>query len=195
MLDGFLILVTKGAGTWVWQDSFLEPISSLTSVEVCYPYEELTMVRSPILANALPRHKSDRTHEVNIAGWPTGIIARFLWVSKSVGPANWENTLEIPYPSPIFQSLVHCSLVPCMTKDKRMRLGAISAIILPCTQRSVQNLVVVPSQGHIKHSFCIWMNLHKSFPRLSRIDLLELQPTDTEVPTESKGSIWAWKTP
>jgi len=77
MLDGFLSLVTKGAGTRVWQDSFLEPISSVTSVEVCYTYEELTMVQSPILANALPRHKSDRTQEVNIAGRPTGIIARF----------------------------------------------------------------------------------------------------------------------
>jgi len=65
MLDGFLSLVTKGAGTWVWQDSFLEPISSLTSV--CYTYEEITMVQSLILANALPRHKSDRTHELNIA--------------------------------------------------------------------------------------------------------------------------------
>jgi hypothetical protein len=77
-----------------------------------------------------------------------------------------------------------------------MRLGAISAIILLCTQRSVQNLDVVPSQGHTKHSFRIWMNLYiESCPRLSRIGLLDLQLTDTEVPTESKSSVWAWKTP
>lgn len=36
---------------------------------------------------------------------------------------NWENTLDIPYPSPIFQSLAHCSLVPCTTKDKEDEIG------------------------------------------------------------------------
>ena len=68
VLDGFLLLITKRAAIWVWEASFLQAVSSPTSIPNIQPHKCFTFSRGPGLPHFLPWFKGDGTDKEVLIG-------------------------------------------------------------------------------------------------------------------------------